>query len=179
VLRQRENLTRSNNEVSTLKSRLQAALERATLADALQDQLGNSSMLDLEEATGKTRKRRGAKSGVLLQGGSIRGALRLNPALGESTERLGKVLDGLDVFLVESGKFLRFNALARLLFIVYLLLLHLWTFTLVFLHAHTLEAVHGDFGAGGTLANGPHALMQQPVNSETYEAEIDNIPALN
>lgn len=179
VLRQRENLTRSNNEVSTLKSRLQAALERATLAEALQDQLGNSSMLDLEEATGKTRKRRGAKSGVLLQGGSIRGALRLNPALRESTERLGKVLDGLDVFLVESGKFLRFNPLARLLFIVYLLLLHLWTFTLVFLHAHTLEAVHGDFGAGGTLANGPHALMQQPVNPETYEAEIDNIPAVN
>jgi hypothetical protein len=36
--------------------------------------------------------------------------------------------------------------------------MQLWTFVLLFFHAHSFESVHADFGA---VAHGPHALMQQ------------------
>jgi hypothetical protein len=47
---------------------------------------------------------------------------------------------------------------ARAGFIFYLLLMHLWTFVLLFFHAHSFESDHADFGA---VDHGPHALMQQ------------------
>jgi len=59
------------------------------------------------------------------------------------------------------GKFLRYNPLARGGFILYLLILHLWTFFVLFFHTHSYETVHPDFGAGRDVAHGPHALMQQ------------------
>jgi hypothetical protein len=59
------------------------------------------------------------------------------------------------------GKYLRRNAVARAMFIMYLLLLHSWAFILLFVHAHSFETLHGDFGAGVSVPHGPHALMQQ------------------
>lgn len=56
---------------------------------------------------------------------------------------------------------MRRNPLARGGFILYLLLLHLWTFVVIVFHAHNYEHVHGDFGGGKQLPHGPHALMQQ------------------
>ena len=38
-------------------------------------------------------------------------------------------------------------------------MIHLWTFFLIFVHAHGYETVHGDFGAGQGVPHGPHALM--------------------
>jgi hypothetical protein len=61
--------------------------------------------------------------------------------------------------------------MARILFIVYLLMLHLWTFLLLFVHAHTFEDVHGDFGAGGMQAHGPHALMQEHPSMAQVEVQ--------
>ena len=95
---------------------------------------------------------------------SMRAALRLDGFQGESGEKLGRALDGMDAFLVQSGKFLRYNPVARLIFICYLLILHMWTFFVLMFHAHVFETVHGDFGAGGNLAHGPHALMQQQAS---------------
>ncbi len=105
----------------------------------------------------------------------MRAALHLD-TLGASSQRVGKSLDALDKFLVESGKCLRYNPLARILFIVYLLMLHLWTFLLLFDHAHTFEDVHGNFGAGGMQAHGPHALMQEHPAMPQAEAQAQASP---
>ncbi len=91
---------------------------------------------------------------------SIRAAINLQDSRNENLERVGMVIDGLDSFSVETGKYLRHNPLARGGFILYLLVLHLWTFAVLFLHTHRFETVHGDFGAGRQFAHGPHALMQ-------------------
>lgn len=185
VLRQREKVGSSSSEISALKSRLKAALDRAANAeDAVEAARNNDGdSVDVERATsgGNGMRRRGGggsrKSSNTTEGGSIRAALHLDALQGENSERVGKSLDALDKFLVESGKFLRYNPLARLLFIVYLLMLHLWTFLLLFVHAHTFENVHGDFGAGGLQAHGPHALMQeQPTPPADVQMQPPPIP---
>ena len=58
-----------------------------------------------------------------------------------------------------TGKYLRRNPIARAGFIFYLLLIHIWTFVLLFFHAHSFETTHADFGAGAGVPHGPHALM--------------------
>lgn len=164
VLRQREKVGSSSSEISALKSRLSVALDRAAKAEDAAEAARGSTHLDIERgpASGNGMRRRGGgRKTTESNGTSMRSALNLDVVQGEGSERVGKSLDALDKFLVDSGKFLRYNPLARLIFIVYLLMLHLWTFLLLFVHAHTFEDVHGDFGAGGTQAHGPHALMQQ------------------
>jgi hypothetical protein len=91
---------------------------------------------------------------------SIRAAINLQNSHNENIERVGKVIDGLDKLSVETGKFLRYNPLARGGFILYLLVLHLWTFAVLFFHTHRFETVHGDFGSGQPFAHSPQAVMQ-------------------
>ena len=43
--------------------------------------------------------------------------------------------------------------------VLYLILLHLWTFALLVFHAHNIEPVHGDFGP----LHGPGSLMHQQL----------------
>lgn len=58
-----------------------------------------------------------------------------------------------------SGRYLRKNPMARAVFIVYLLLVHLWTFVVLFFHAHNFEDPH--MVPGAELGVGPHALVAQ------------------
>lgn len=61
-----------------------------------------------------------------------------------------------------SGKYLRRNPIARAGFIFYLLLLHLWTFVLLFFHAHSFDTVGDDTGASALrVVHGPGALLQK------------------
>jgi hypothetical protein len=62
--------------------------------------------------------------------------------------------------LVLIGKYLRRNPLARAGFIFYLILIHLWTFVLLFFHAHSFETTipNNNFG---TVPHSPHAMLQQ------------------
>ena len=62
--------------------------------------------------------------------------------------------------LVLIGKYLRRNPLARAGFIFYLILIHLWTFVLLFFHAHSFETTipNSNFG---TVPHSPHAMLQQ------------------
>lgn len=62
-------------------------------------------------------------------------------------------------FLFHSGKYLRKNPIARAGFIFYLILIHLWTFALLFFHAHSFGAERCDFQEGVRISHGPHALM--------------------
>ena len=48
--------------------------------------------------------------------------------------------------------------MARAGFIVYLLLIHLWTFVLLFFHAHNFETIQGDYNY---VSVGPNALLEQ------------------
>jgi hypothetical protein len=168
VLRLRDKVANHNSESLAMKNRLKAAADRATkaedeLAVAVTSTNGNDIYDSMERAgpssgNGLGRRRR---PGAPPPSGSIRSAMRLNPGQGERTEQIGKVVDALDSFAVSTGKHLRRSPMARAGFIVYLLLIHIWTFVLLFFHAHGFETEHGDFGAGIGIPHGPHALMQQ------------------
>jgi len=185
VLRQREKLSSSNSEVSALKSRLSAALDRAMKAESSLEEWMESGSREATSVSdtgieisagagaaafsGATRRRGGGRKGRVkaTTTPTMRSALRLDAATqGEGTERIGKSLDLLDRVLLESGKFLRYNPLARLLFIAYLTVLHLWTFLLLFVHAHGFESVHGDFGSGNSAHHGPAGLMQASASQQ-------------
>jgi len=174
ILRQQQRMGKLTSETSALKSRLQVALGRAESAEHALELARQSNELDDSEGGNglmigghdhplRTRRRRGGgRRGRDSYGGSIRSAMRLGPEQGgDGKERIGKAVDALDKFSVQTGKFLRYNPLARGAFLVYLLLLHLWTFFLLFFHAHHFENLHGDFGAGRQMHHGPHAMMQQ------------------
>jgi hypothetical protein len=50
--------------------------------------------------------------------------------------------------------------LARAGFIFYLVIIHLWSFVILFFHAHSFQE-NADFGVGIGGSHGPHALMMQ------------------
>jgi hypothetical protein len=58
-----------------------------------------------------------------------------------------------------SAKYIRQNPLARAGFIAYFLLIHFWTFVVLFLHAHSFDP--GRASEWGTVPHGPHAMVQQ------------------
>jgi hypothetical protein len=162
-VRQQEKMDQTTSELSALRNRLQVATSRAQKAE---DALTHANSFDVESgpesgnyggnSTVVRRRKRGQR-----EIGSIRQAINLNSQRDENSERIGKAIDAVDNFSVQTGKYLRYNPLARGGFILYLLVLHLWTFVVLFLHTHKFETVHGDFGAANNLAHGPHALMQQ------------------
>mmetsp|Transcript_1304 Transcript_1304/g.2134 ORF Transcript_1304/g.2134 Transcript_1304/m.2134 type:complete len:794 (-) Transcript_1304:76-2457(-) len=164
LVRQQEKMGQTTSELSALKIRLQVATSRAQKAEEALSQTGPFDAESSPESgnygggssTMVRRRRRGGQ-----EIGSIRQAINLNAPRDENTERIGKAIDAVDKFSQDTGKYLRSNPLARGGFIVYLLVLHLWTFVVLFLHTHKFETVHGDFGAANHLAHGPHALMQQ------------------
>jgi len=62
--------------------------------------------------------------------------------------------------------------------VLYLILLHLWTFALLVFHAHNIEPVHGDFGP----LHGPGSLMHQqlvtqPISGLQQQQQPDQQPA--
>lgn len=189
VVRLRDKLGNSSGELLALKSRLQAALARASKAEeelaSTNARVGNDIYDSLEQASDGgpltlTRRRKTGGS----QSSTIRSAMRLNPGQGERTEQIGKVVDAVDSFAVTTGelqdgwcqlgrvlpfqkantdtsflvgKYLRRNPMSRAGFIVYLILLHMWSFVLLFFHAQNFEVVHGAY----SVSVGPHALLEQ------------------
>jgi DNA repair exonuclease SbcCD ATPase subunit len=108
ILKVREKAGNYSSEVSTLKSRLRAAIDRAEKAEAAADEVMAVHHTDsydrMERAaspnSGNSMRRRGVKrssSGTT----SIRAAMHLN-----QTERVGKAIDALDSFSVSTGMFL-------------------------------------------------------------------------
>ncbi len=168
ILSLRERLSTTNSELSAMKGRLSVAKDRIAKYEATEQERKPADNDDIENNSykGFSRDVRQRNNKLKQQFPAMREALQLESVLGSRRDNIGKVLDGLDAFLVSSGKFLRFNPVARLLFILYLIILHTWTFILIIVHAHGIEKIHGDFGAGGTIATGPHALMQ-PVTNES------------
>ena len=60
-------------------------------------------------------------------------------------EQLAITIDAIDSWMVDTGSFMRHEPFARLGLLLYLMVLHLWSFALVVFH--TTEVEHGDFGS--------------------------------
>lgn len=166
VLKAREKTGGYSSEIAALKSRLKGAVDRADKAEAaLEDSLAtapSADSLDRMEmgspSSGNFMRKRGGKKGPA----TITSAMHLN-----KTERVGKAVDTLDSFAVSTGKYLRYNPMARAAFIMYLLMLHLWTFVVIFFHAHNFEDIHrGDSG----IPHGPDAIAQQQLGQAAVAA---------
>lgn len=172
VVRLQEKLGQSGSEVSALRNRLVVAAERAEKAEqALVEEgdienspsSGNSIPFGRGGGGVVSSMRRRNKRGY----GSIRSSLHLDNVQDVNAKRLVKAIDIADRISVDTGKFLRYNPLARGGFILYLGMLHLWTFTVLFFHAHRFETVHGDFGA--KYPHGSHAMMHHIRPPEHHE----------
>jgi len=61
-----------------------------------------------------------------------------------------------------AGKYLRANPMARAAFIMYILMLHLWTFVVIFFHAHNFEDMHRDMA---DIPHGPDAIAQAQLGA--------------
>jgi chromosome segregation ATPase len=109
VVRLRDKLGNSSGELLALKSRLQAALERASKAEeelaSVHTGVGNDSYDSLERASGSRNPvslARRRKAGIA-HSSTIRSAMRLDPGQGDRTEKIGKVVDVVDSFAVTTG----------------------------------------------------------------------------
>jgi hypothetical protein len=160
VFRLRDKIASHNSEALATKGRLQSATDRANKLEkdlAVATTKGDNDYSSIEfgaSSSGLDRcRRRGAN-----QTSSIRSVMQLDIGQGERREQLGNAVDVMDSFAVTTGKYLKRNPLARAGFIFYLLLIHLWTFVLLFVHAHNFDE-YGDRGA--TTPHGPNVLMQQ------------------
>jgi len=162
VVRNQEKMGQATSEISALRNRLQVAVSRAEKAEKTLERSGAENEGDIENESyfappsgngGVRRRRKRSET-------SIRSAIHLSSPRNQNTERLGKAIDTLDNFSVQTGKYLRYNPLARGGFLLYLIMLHTWTFAVLFFHTHKFGTIHGDFGAGDKLSHGPHALMQ-------------------
>lgn len=163
LLRHQNMTDNFKSEILALKGRFQAASSRAEQAEkslqrAQASQLSSSGissnqLYEMEGGGVVSGLRRRVKGGTArTRHRSIRTALQMNP--GRTThpfiEQVAITLDALDVWMVETGSFLRHEPLARLAFLLYLIILHLWSFALVVFH--TAEEPHADFGS---LDNNP------------------------
>jgi len=183
VVRLRDKIANHNSESLATKNRLKEAVVRSNkLEEELQiakissnsdGVIYDSTVQGHNTASGGRRRNFGASSN-----GSIRTAMLLNSSRGDRTEQIGQAVDQLDSFAASTGKYLRKNPLARAGFIFYLISIHLWTFVLLFFHAHSFNSIpEREFGNVG-YAHGPHAIMQQQLIKKDLDLTInaDGIP---
>jgi len=162
LLRQQTLAKNAKSEVLTLKGRLRAANARADEAEkASYNPMSamtspRSHKYDVENAgnnyngsTFSTRRR--------IKGGSSRGVRSIRSALpcftsgrnpagsGGALDQVALTIDAIDSWMVDTGSFMRHEPFARLGLLLYLMILHLWSFALVVFH--TTEIEHGDFGS--------------------------------
>ena len=158
LFKQQRNFENSKHEILALKGRVSAEQARAENAEtALNVAQSNSYFVDAEGGSGiayggaKLRRRvkggRGDQINTPNRARSIRSALDLGPGrVSENMETVAVTIDAVDSFVLDTGAVLKQEPLARMFFLFYLCILHLWTFCLVIFHAHSYEHVHGDLG---------------------------------
>jgi hypothetical protein len=133
LLRYKERLQHSSTEIKTLRNRLNSALSRAEIAE----KAASAQSFDLESTRFRSKEMLNRKKMVVT---SIRAALKLDVGRGETREIVGKVIDTIDSIAVDMGSYFRRDPFARAIFLMYLMILHLWAFCLLIFHAHgTLE----------------------------------------
>ena len=166
VLRQQSKLENNTSEISALRQRLQVALNRADSSEKALLELQASNSGDIDDAFDSiengvsnrgVRRRKGRQGSC----GSIRAAINLNLSGNDKQEKIANAIDTVDKFSMEAGLYMRYNPIARGIFLLYLMLLHTFTFAILVFHVHSGEEVHGDFGQGigpGSLPGVKHQL---------------------
>jgi hypothetical protein len=100
---------------------------------------GGGGHAGLAGGGGRLRRRAGGGASGASGGSSI---ARL-PQIAKH-QQVAKVADAVDQWAMWMGLFLKNNAYARLYFLIYISMLHLWVFFVVTFQAHSFEEVHGD-----------------------------------
>ncbi|CAB9508714.1 expressed unknown protein [Seminavis robusta] len=156
LLRQQGMSDVHKSEIMALKGRLKAANARADEAEktAFQPPADNTRNYESEGGGGygggfQMRRRvkgrgYGGRNSVTVR--SIRAALNMGP--GSSMEDLGKTIDAVDSWMIDTGTVLRHEPLARLALLCYFVLIHLWCFGLVAFHVSEPSAAVGPMAMG-------------------------------
>jgi hypothetical protein len=147
MLRRTEELSVSKTELTAMCGRLQRMQQRAERAEKSvqeHDSGGGEISIDMESGGNSglvSRRRNDAGKG---HGGSGSMSAELKPLM--KHKDVLNTVDALDKFALETGRFLRYNPMARLLFLMYLILLHLWALFILAFHSHQIEKMHADTG---------------------------------
>ena len=156
LLNERSKLETSKTEVLTLQNRLNAALKRADIAEAaVQSAQATSDGFDLEYGkninpyANNIRRRHGTRNRQ--KSTSIRSVLKLDPGRGDAREVAGRFVETIDNLSLELGSMFKQDPIARAIFLLYLILIHSWSFFLIIFHAHSIDSNN---------AVGPHQLMK-------------------
>lgn len=154
LIKQRKKLEISSAEVLTLQNRLRAALTRAENAENLAaPSLNDDANNDIEGGRrqyyngGKMRKRVGRRTKVATN--SIRSIIKVHSGRrgsNSASERVCDFVDLVDNWALDTGLYFGSNPFARAFFLFYLIILHIWAFCLVLVHAHWSLEPPGDVG---------------------------------
>lgn len=161
IYRQQAMAKNAKSEILALKGRLQTANARADDAeraryDSKYSSQPRSRTFDVEGGGANHTPtsfsvRRRVKGGSSRGVRSIRSALpcfgsgRASAESNPGMEQVALTIDAIDSWMVDTGSFMRHEPFARLGLLLYLMILHLWSFALVVFH--TTEVEHGDFGS--------------------------------
>jgi hypothetical protein len=156
LLAERGKLETSKAEVLTLQNRLNAALKRAEVVEAtMQNAQAATSNFDLEYGmninpyANSTRRRHVSRSRQ--KSTSIRSVLKLNEGRGDAREVAGRFVETIDHLSLELGSMFKHDPIARAIFLLYLILIHTWSFFLIIFHTHSIDS---------NTTVGPHQLMK-------------------
>ena len=171
LIRLRGRFDNSSTELLTLRNRLRAALNRADVAEKVAAKVQNDfDTYDIERGalnqhTGiKVRRRVGGHITKKLV--SLSTAIKLDQGRGDAKLATKTLIDTVDNLAIEVGSYFRSDAIARGFFLLYLLLLHLWTFALVVFHAHGSLEPPTDIGPSQLLEHS-YRHMEQIASSNT------------
>jgi len=162
LMRQRSKLDTSSAEVLTMRNRLRTALTRAETAEKLVMSPRNDESSDIERgSTGfHSRKMRRRLLGGRAATTSIRSFIKFDSSRGKTREQVGNFVDVVDTWAMDTGSYFRSSPLARLIFLLYLGVLHLWAFCLVLFHFHWSLEPPGDVGPAELLKHSYRHIEQ-------------------
>lgn len=150
LMKQRSKLDTSSAEVLTVRNRLRTALTRAENAEKIimSPRIEETSDIERGSTPYHGRKIRRRLPGGRAATTSIRSFIKLDSRRGE---KVGNFVDVVDTWALDTGSFFRNYPLARLIFLLYLAVLHLWAFCLVLFHFHWSLEPPGNIGPAELL----------------------------
>jgi len=160
IMKQRNKLDTSSSEVLTMRNRLRTALTRAENAEQMVISPHNEETSDIERGStpyyNRKMRRRGGRTGTT----SIRSFIKLDSSRGKTRDKVGNFVDLVDKWAIDTGSFFKNNPLARALFLLYLMVLHLWAFCLVLFHFHWSLEPPGNVGPAELLKHSYRHMEQ-------------------
>jgi len=162
LMKQRSKLDTSSAEVLTMRNRLRTALTRAENAEKVVMSPRNDESSDIESGSNpfysrKMRRRLGRGRTTIT---SIRSFIKLDSSRGKTREKVGNFVDVVDTWAMDTGSYFRSSPLARVIFLVYLAVLHLWAFCLVLFHFHWSLEPPGNVGPAELLKHSYRHMEQ-------------------